>query len=347
MPIKKELFGTLASGERVYRYTLQNESGMRVCVLNFGGAIQQLWVPDRNGRLADIVCGFDDAAYYALAGGQQGSLVGRFCNRIANGKFVLDGCDYQLSCNSGAHHLHGGTVGFHKKLWSITPIETENALLLEYLSPDGEEGYPGNLRVSVTYTLTEGNALRLHYRAVTDQKTVVNLTNHAYFNLAGYDGGDILSHELWVDADRYLPVTDTLVPTGEIASVTSTPFDFTSQKQIGKDFAALARGYDQCLVFTDRGEKAILHRASLYDPTSGREMQIFTDQPAMQLYTGNYLAEEPYPFKNGVPQLRFGAVCPETQKMPDSPNHPHFSNAVLCAAEVYDYTTEYRFSVKQ
>lgn len=346
MSIKKELFGVLSGGEEIYRYTLQNTNGMRVCVLNFGGAIQQLWVPDKNGRLADIVCGFDKAEYYQLAGGQQGSLVGRFCNRIANGRFVLDGREHQLACNSGAHHLHGGTVGFHKRIWRVTPLEDENALSLEYLSPDGEEGYPGTLRVTVTYTLTDENALRLHYSAVTDQKTVVNLTNHAYFNLAGFDGGNVLSHLLWVDADRYLPVTDTLVPTGEIASVRGTPFDFLEAKPLGRDFSLLSRGYDQCLVFADRGERAFLHRVTLYHPQSGREMKVYTDQPAMQLYTGNYLAEDPYPFKNGVPQLRFGAVCPETQKMPDSPNHPNFSNAVLCAAEVYDYTTEYRFSVK-
>ena len=345
MSIKKELFGTLPNGQSVYRYILKNPNGMRVCVLNFGGAIQQLWVPDRHGTLADVVCGFDSAEYYALAGGQQGSLVGRFCNRIANGHLELDGKEYRLSQNSGAHHLHGGTVGFHTRMWQVTPLEDENALRLEYLSPNGEEGYPGNLHVAVTYTLTEENTLRLRYCATTDQKTVVNLTNHAYFNLAGFDGGDILSHELWVDADRYLPVDDTLVPTGELASVQGTPFDFRVAKEIGRDFAALARGYDQCLVFTERKKCGLLHRVTLRAAASGREMHVFTDQPSMQLYTGNYLGVQPYPFKNGVPQLRFGAVCPETQKMPDSPHHPHFSNTALDVGELYEYTTEYRFSV--
>lgn len=344
MSIVRELFGTLHDGGAVYRYIMRNENGMQLAILTLGGAIQQILVPDRNGNVDDVICGFDDLSSYLACPGQHGALIGRFGNRIARGKFTLDGVTYTLATNNGVNHLHGGLVGFHHKLWSATPTDGEEpSLALRYTSPDGEEGYPGTLSVCVTYTLTKKDGIAIHYVATTDKKTVLNLTNHAYFNLGGIGSGSTLSHELWLDADTYLPVDDTKIPTGEKASVAGTPFDFRTARAIGS--GAPCDLYDHCFNFTS-GSGALPLRGVLYEPVSGREMKMYTDQPSVQLYTGNHLGDPAFPFKSGVAQVPFGGVCLETQKAPDAPNQPQLAVATLSPGEIYDYTTVYEFSTR-
>lgn len=345
MSIVRERFGTLANGNEVYRYILKNENGMQIAVLTLGGAIQQILVPDRNGVMDDVICGFDDLASYLDCPGQHGALIGRFGNRIARGKFTLDGVEYTLATNNGVNHLHGGLVGYHRRIWEAEAIDAaEPALVLSYTSPDGEEGYPGTLRVTVTYTLTKSNAISIRYVATTDKKTVLNLTNHAYFNLGGIASGSTLSHRLELDADTYLPVDDTKIPTGEKASVTGTPFDFTTEREIGDGCPADV--YDHCFNFAGGETDAPVWRGTLYEPVSGRQMKMYTNQPSVQIYTGNHLGSPKFPFKGGVAQVPYGGVCLETQKAPDAPNQPQLADAVLSPGEVYDYTTVYEFSVR-
>lgn len=356
MSIEKKLFGRLATAdteEEVYAYTLCNGNGMRAKILNFGGALVELWVPDRNGNFADVVGGYDSLESYVYGDGYQGALIGRFGNRIAKGRFSLDGKDYTLAVNNGVNHLHGGDVGFSHRIWEVTEVDGEEpALILRLISPDGEEGYPGTLSVTVTYRLTTQNGLVLHYEATTDQATPVNLTNHSYFNLRGFDFGSIRPLQLTLDADAYLPTDDTLIPTGEIRAVEGTPFDFREGKAMGKDIGAshpdllTAGGYDHCLVFTKREIEGIVCRGELYDPESGRVMTLYTDQPCVQLYSGNFLTNDQFPFKGNYPQKRQMLLCLETEHMPDSVHRSHFTNTVLRPGERYDYTTEYRFGIK-
>ena len=353
MSIEKRFFGKLCSGEEVYSYTLQNKNGMKVKILSYGGAIAELWTPDRNGSFADLVGGYDSLDSYVGGDGYQGALIGRVGNRIAKGRFTLDGVKYTLAVNNGENHLHGGDVGFDSKVWSVTEVDSdEPELELGYLSPDGEEGYPGALDVKVTYKLTADNALSINYRATTDKKTVLNLTNHTYFNLAGYTHGTVLDHELYLDADSFLPTDEGLIPTGELRSVEGTPFDFRTPKTLSRDFYAddiclkLAGGYDHCLNFTGGETGRIERRAELYHPDSGRVMEVYTDQPCVQLYTGNFLNNEKYPFKGGFAQRKQSFVCLETQHMPDSINHGNFTDCTLSPGEVYDYTTVYKFSTR-
>lgn len=343
MNIICEGFGKLGDGRSVFRYRLKNENGMEIAILTLGGAIQKILVPDRAGNYDDVICGFDTLEEYLSCPGQHGALIGRFGNRIARGKFALDGKEYTLATNNGANHLHGGLVGYHHRLWEALPLDGEEpALRLSYTSPDGEEGYPGTLSVTVTYTLTSRNAISIAYHATTDQKTILNLTNHAYFNLAGL-GGNVLSHELWLDADTYLPVDESKIPTGEKASVSGTPFDFTTPVAIGARMPVDA--YDHCLNFKGGESETPLLRGTLYHKESGREMKMYTDQPSVQLYTGNHLGDPAFPFK-GHAQVKYGGVCLETQKAPDAPNQPHLANAVLAPDETYDYVTIYEFSVR-
>ncbi len=349
--IEKKLFGTLSNGTEVYSYTLRNRNGMKVKISSYGGTVMELWVPDREGKLADVVGGYDNLDSYVGGDGYQGALIGRVGNRIAKGRFTLDGVDYTLAVNNGENHLHGGDVGFDSRVWSVTEKDSdEPELELCLTSADGEEGYPGRLDVKVAYKLTADNALSINYRAVTDKRTPVNLTNHMYFNLAGYTDGNVLDHELYLDADSFLPTDEGLIPTGEIRSVSGTSFDFRTPKTLGRDFYCddiclkIAGGYDHCLNFT-RGETGnIERRGELYDPESGRAMEVYTDQPCVQLYTGNFLNNEKYPFKGGVAQRPQSFVCLETQHMPDSINHPNFTDCTLSPGEVYDYTTVYKFS---
>lgn len=353
MSIVKQHFGILPDGSNVHRYTMKNENGMSVSILDFGGVIQQILVPDRRGRFTDVVGGYDNVTDYYYGDGYQGALIGRWGNRICRGKFTLEGKQYTLYINNGENHLHGGKEGFDHKIWSVTEQDgAEPALVLHYVSPDGEEGYPGTLDLTVTYTLKQSNALSIRYVATTDKPTVLNLTNHCYFNLGGFASGKILDHVLQLDADTYLPTDEGLIPTGEIKSVTGTPFDFRTPKTIGKDFNSdnadlrFAGGYDHCFNFTGGAPKEPIWRATLYDPASGREMRVITDQPCVQCYTGNFLSNAEHPFKGGYPQSPQNAVCLETQHMPDSPNHENFTNTVLRPDEVYDFTTEYVFSVR-
>ena len=354
MSIQKQLFGRLPDGREVYRYTLQNEQLMTVGILDLGGIIQQIIVPDRNGLMSDVVCGFDSLAGYLLDTSSQGSMVGRFANRIANASFSLDGVEYAISKNRGKHHIHGGFSGFNRKLWDARVTDgDEPSLQLHYISPDGEEGYPGALDVTVTYTLKASNTLSVRYRATTDKKTVVHLTNHSYFNLGGFGSGTILDHTLWMDADSYLVADADLIPTGEIALVENTPFDFRTPKTIGKDIGAdhpqikVMNGYDTCYRFVGGAQKEPLLRAVVCEPKSGREMRVLTTQPCAQLYTANGMNKAHNPFKGGVMQVPRTAFCIETGGMPDSVHHAHFVSPVLDVGEVYDHTTEFAFSVKE
>lgn len=351
MGISKVFFGKLSDGRSVTEYTLENKNGVKVKLLDYGATVKEIHVPDRNGNFADVVAGYDSLDSYVNADGYQGAVIGRVGNRICRGKFTLDGKDYSLFINNGPNHLHGGEFGFNSKVWDMETVsEDEPSIIFSYISPDGEEGYPGTLKVSVKYTLSSDNALSINYVASTDKKTIVNLTNHSYFNLGGYDSGSIHSHELFLDAEYYLPTDDTLIPTGEIKSVKGTPFDFTTSKEIGRDISSnnqdliFARGYDHCFYFGE--SENIVKRAELYDKNSGRVMEMFTNQPAVHIYTGNYVNNEKYPFKGGVAQEEQTLVCLETEKMPDSINHNNFTNVILEPGEVYDFTTVFKFSVK-
>ncbi len=351
--ITKQPFGNLDGGQEIYCYTMKNVNGMSVRICEFGGAIMEIRVPDRWGRMSDVVGGFDSLRDYVLAGGYIGALIGRTGNRIARGKYRIGTREYSAYCNNGKNSLHGGRVGFSHRVWNVKPMDgDEPKLILTLDSPDAEEGYPGNLKVKVTYSLLASNALSIRYEATTDQKTIVNLTNHAYFNLGGYASGKVFDHVLQIDADRYLPTDDGLIPTGELRSVRNTPFDFREPKRIGEDFdlqdtdLGLAGGYDHCLCFVGGETKEPVLRVSVYEPNSGRTMQVYTNQPCVQFYSGNFLDDADYPLKGGYPQNKQSMFCLETQKMPDAINHSNFDNVVLSPEETYDYTTVYQFSVK-
>ncbi len=353
MSILKELYGS-HRGCEVYKYTLTNEMGMSVVISNFGATILSIKVPDKNGEVADVICGYDDLKSYVEADGYQGAIIGRVGNRICKGKFTLDGVDYNMHINNGPNHLHGGKEGFDKKIWSVKVLNdaVEPSISLFLLSADKDEGYPGNLAVTVSYALKNDGSLSIRYEAATDKRTIINLTNHTYFNLGGYDSGKIYDHELWLDADTYLPTDETLIPTGEIRSVEGTPFDFRLPKKIGRDIKTqdmdliIAGGYDHCLNFVG-GESTIPKlRARVIHRASGRVMEMYTNQPCVQFYSGNFLTNEKYPFKNGVPQEIQMAFCLETQHMPDSINHGNFTNVILEPSEKYDYITVYKFSVE-
>ena len=353
MNIEKRYFGTCESGD-VDMYTMTVDSGMNVSIITFGGAIVGLNAPNKQGKLADVIGGYDMLESYVEGDGYQGALIGRVGNRIAKGKFTLDGKDYQLYINNGENHLHGGQFGFSHKIWSANAhVEDDGCVLdLEYVSPDGEENYPGTLTVNVTYKLTQDNALSITYRATTDKRTVINLTNHSYFNLGGFASGKIFDHEMWMDVESFLPTDAGLIPTGEIISVKGTAFDFTSPKTIGRDFdlsyepLALAGGYDHCLNFVKRDDPMAQPRIKVCDPKTDREMHVYTDMPSVQFYSGNFLKNEKYPFKGGYPQATQNAFCLETQKMPDSINHENFTSCVLEVGEKFKSTTVYKFIVQ-
>ena len=350
--IEKTAFGTLPDDRAVDLYTLRNAQGMTVKITTYGGAITSWTAPDKAGKYEDITLGCDSLAGYLRGTPFFGALIGRYGNRIAKGKFTLDGTAYALATNNIGNSLHGGIQGFDKVLWTAAPTDGEEpALKLTYLSKDGEEGYPGNLSVTVVYTLQKDNALRMDYTATTDKPTVVNLTNHAYFNLAGAGKGDILGHELLLNAPAYLPVDSTLIPTGEVRPVAGTVFDFTTSTPIGarvNDAADLqikyGLGYDHCWVLAD--SSSTLHpAATLREPTSGRVMEVLTTEPAVQFYCGNFLDGKVIG-KGGVAYQHRTGLCLETQHYPDSPNQPKFPSTVLRPGETYRTTTVYRFSAK-
>ena len=351
MSIKKKLFGVLPDGREAYAYSLKNRNGVKVKICEYGATILSVKVPDQNGTLDDVVGGYSGLQSYVEADGYQGAVIGRVGNRIGNARFILEGKEYVLAQNNGRNSLHGGKYGFNAKLWTAEIIsENEPCIVFSCVSEDMDEGYPGNLNVKVKYTLTENNRLTISYTAVSDKTTVVNLTNHTYFNLGGYASGSILGHTLWLDADTYLPTDSELIPTGEIRSVEGTPLDFRVAKTVGRDFDLEsvelkdAGGYDHCMNFTGGATNEMALRAILTDTRSGRVMKMYTDQPCVQFYSGNFLNNEKYPFKNGYPQHPQAALCLETQKMPDSINHENFTSTLLRAREVYTHNTAYEFS---
>ncbi len=352
--ITRTAFGTTADGKPVELFTLTNAHGVEVRAMTYGATIVSLRTPDRGGRLGDIVLGHPTLAGYLAQSPYFGAVVGRYGNRIAKGRFSLDGKAYQLATNNGPNHLHGGVRGFDKVVWNAEPAETDSsaAVTFSYVSPAGEEGYPGTLHARVTYTLTDRDELRVDYLATTDQATPVNLTQHSYFNLAGAGTRDILGHELMIAADRYTPVDATLIPTGEIAPVAGTPFDFRTPTAIGARIdqndvqIQNGKGYDHNWVLNRAGaaEGALVHAARVTEPTTGRTLDVFTTEPGLQFYSGNFL-DGTITGKDGqVYRHRYG-FCLETQHFPDSPNHPNFPSTILRPGREYRSTTVFQFGV--
>ncbi|HVW38205.1 MAG TPA: aldose epimerase family protein [Pirellulales bacterium] len=347
MSVTKSAFGKLPDGAQVDLYTLKNARGVTVKIMTYGGIITSLKAPDRRGQPGEVQLGFDTLDEYLKGHPYFGALCGRVANRIAGGRFAIDGKTYQLATNNGPNHLHGGEKGFDKKVWKAEPIEDKDRVGVEltYVSPDGEEGYPGTLSTTVVYSLTDKNELTIDYTAETDKPTPINLTNHTYWNLADGGKSDVLAHRLTLKSSRYLPVDATMIPTGEVKSVTGTPMDFTRETAIGARIEQVGGepgGYDHCYVLDKQpGEKLSL-AARLVDPASGRVMEVFTTEPAIQLYTGNFL--------DGTLKSRgatFGqrhAVCLETQHYPDSINQPKFPSTLLKPGQTYRHTTMHRFS---
>jgi aldose 1-epimerase len=337
-----------AEGGKVEIYTLTNAHGLRARVMTWGASIVEMSVPDRDGQLADVTLGFDSPEPYLVPHPFFGAIAGRFANRIAKGKFTLDGHEHTLATNNGPNHLHGGVRGFDKRNWTGEPVGA-NAVRFRYTSPNGEEGYPGTLQAAATYTLTDNDELRLDYEATTDQPTVLNLTNHAFWNLSGHRDGalaeaDIRAHELRIPATRYTVVDAESIPTGELRAAADSVMDFTTAKPLGRDLAALkdspGSGYDHNYVLDPAPSPALA--AELRDPASGRTMRVFTTEPAIQLYTGNYLNN--VAGKGGAIYAKYAGVCLETQHFPDAPNQPSFPSAVLRPGQTFHSTTVYQFS---
>jgi aldose 1-epimerase len=347
-------FGTAANGRPAHLFTLANASGMEVGITDFGGIVPFLKVPDRSGKLEDVVLGFDRLEQYGENRPYFGAVIGRNANRISNACFTLEGKRYQLAANNGKHHIHGGINGFDKVTWDAETVDDEHqiGLRLQYLSRDGEEGYPGNLAVAVLFTLTEDNRLIIRFTAETDKPTPVNLTHHGYFNLKGAGNGDILGHQLTIYADRYTPSDSQLITTGEIKQVAGTPLDFRKPTPIGERIADVEgddehRGYDHNYII--EGWKESHHElrkaASVYEPKTGRTMNVWTTEPAIQLYTSNFL-DGTIIGKNNMPYHRHDAFCLETQHYPDSPNKPHFPSVILAPGQTYHHTVVYQFGTK-
>jgi aldose 1-epimerase len=343
------LFGRLPDGTAIQLYTLTNAHGLRATISTYGGILTSLLVPDAAGQLGDVVLGFDSLAgyqspEYRKAGPYFGALIGRYGNRIARGRFMLDGKAYVLATNNGPNHLHGGLQGFDKVVWTAEPGTSPRGqtLTLRYLSRDGEEGYPGNLLVTVMYTLTPDDALQIDYSATTDKATPVNLTNHSYFNLSG--GKDVLGHEVTLPASRYTVVDDALIPTGELRPVQGTPFDFTTAHTIGERIAQVPGGYDHNWVL-DRAT-GLREAASVYEPTSGRTLQVHTTEPGVQFYTGNFL-DGSLKGKGDKVYGRYAGFCLETQHYPDSPNQPGFPSTILQPGHPLHSTTLFAFGVRR
>jgi aldose 1-epimerase len=323
-------YGKMPDGTVVKEFTLRDAHGMVAKVISYGATLTELQAPDKNGMTTNVVLGAKSLEEYTKSFNAAAATIGRFGNRIAKARFTLDGVEYKLAANNGPNHLHGGPTGFAKRVWAGKALDSGDAVQFTYFSKDGEEGYPGNLTVKVTYTLTDKNELRLDYEATTDKATPVNFTNHAYFNLAGH--GDILDHELWLGADHYTPVDDGLIPTGEIAPVKGTPLDFTAAKRVGDRIDAFKpklAGYDQNYVVTGGG-KSLALAARLTDPKSGRVMEMRTTEPGFQLYAGNHVKHK--------------GLCLESQHFPDSPNKPNFPSCILRPGETFKSTTIYAFS---
>ncbi|MDP2887330.1 MAG: aldose epimerase family protein [Ignavibacteria bacterium] len=348
----KESFGKTPDGTEIFVYTLHNKNGMEARVTNYGGTLLSLLVPDRNGNRTDVVLGFDSLATYIKDAPHFGSTMGRYANRIGKAMFQLNGIRYTLARNSGANHIHGGLKGFDKVAWNVDEHESKvgKSLVLNYLSRDGEEGYPGNLSVKVMYSVTDSNGLKIEYTATTDKPTVMNLTNHSYFNLAGAGNGSILDHELFIDADRFTPVDTESIPTGELRSVHGTPLDFTTPTRIG---VRIDDGYEQLKKGGGYNHNLVLNKpanafglaARVYEETSGRVMEVLTTEPGLQFYTPNFVNAK-YVGKEGKKYDHRCGFCLETEHFPDSPNKPQFPSTVVNPGDTYTSTTVYRFSTR-
>ena len=334
-------------GKEVDLYTLVNHKGDTVTITNYGGAVTSFVVPDKNGNYSSVIIGFDSLAPYLQKPPYFGALIGRYANRIGDATFTLYKSTYKLDANDGKNTLHGGLKGFDKVIWNVSvPSDTVPSLVLTYDSKNGEEGYPGNLNVKVQYTLTDDDGLKIEYNAETDKATPVNLTNHSYFNLSGNTENSILNETLWIDADKYTPVDSTLIPTGEIKSVKGTPFDFTTPKKIGRNIDSVKGGYDHNFVLNRTDSTSLQKAAEVSDSLSGRTLEVYTTQPGIQFYTGNFLDGT---FKNhgGNPITKHSALCLETQHFPDSPNKSNFPNTILQPGEKYHEVTVYKVKVNQ
>ncbi len=346
MTVARSDFGTTSAGQTAHRFDCVNRHGLRLVLTDYGAIVVAVEVPDREGKLANITLGFDSLAGYLQRHPYFGATVGRYCNRIAKGEFTLNGKAYTLATNNGPNHLHGGIEGFDRQMWDAEPITTANEVGVRFrrLSPAGEEGYPGNLQVSATYTLNNQNELKLEFDATTDAPTVANLTNHCYWNLAGAGQGNILNHQLTLAADQYLAVDESLIPTGEMASVEGTPLDFRAPHAVGERIDQLAGepgGYDHCFVLRPEAGKLRL-AARVSDPATGRVMEILTTQPGIQFYSGNFLDGS----ESAGGFAKHDAFCLETQHFPDSPNHPTFPSTLLKPGETLHEVTVHRFSVQ-
>jgi aldose 1-epimerase len=347
--IEKKEFGKMPDGTVIDQYTL-TAGKTTIKVITLGGIITEIHTPDKTGKVDDIVLGFDNLDGYLKGHPYFGAITGRYANRIAKGKFTLEGKDYTLATNNGANHLHGGKVGFDKVVWKAAEVKSDHTAGLELTrkSPDGEEGYPGNLDVLVRYTLTDKGELVIDYEATTDKATPINLTNHTYFNLAGIKGGDILGHEVWLNADKYTPADDTLITTGKIEPVKGTPFDFTHAKAIGKDIAEAKgdpSGYDLNYVLQRPQGNDLVMAARVREPKSGRVLEVFTTEPGIQFYSGNFL-DGTNVGKGGVAYKKHFGFCLETQHYPDSPNKPEWPTTILRPGQQYKTTTIYKFGVE-
>lgn len=348
--LKPENFNTIVDGKNVHLYVLENPSGMEVCATNYGGRIVSIMVPDRNGNFQDVVLGHDSIADYINIDGNFGALIGRYGNRIAQGKFTLDSIEYQLPQNNYGHCLHGGPVGFHHKVWdAVQP--NDSTLELRLQSPDGEAGFPGNLNVKVVYTLTYDNSLKLEYTATTDKPTVVNLTNHSYFNLSGNPDKDILDETVMFNADSFTPIDSTFMTSGEIRTVEGTPFDFRKGKTVGQDINAEDEqlrnglGYDHNMILNTDGNLSML-AGKITDSGSGISMEIYTTEPGIQFYTGNFL-DGKVKGKKGIAYPRRSAICVETQHYPNSPNLSNYPSTVLRPGEIYSSSCIYKFTIEK
>ena len=335
-------------GEKVTQYTLTNPSGMIVKIINYGATVTDIITPDKNGKMGNVVLGYDSLAGFLQPGNPYfGCVVGRYANRIANAKFTLDGKEYTLAPNNNGNTLHGGNKGFDKRVWKASDINTDSisSIKFTYDSKDGEEGYPGNLHSEVVYSLSRNNELKIEYTATTDKTTPINLTNHCYFNLSGGTDSTILDHELMINAGQYTPVNDKLIPTGKIDTVEGNAMDFRTAKKIGKDIAQVAGGYDHNWVF-QKPENRFDMIASLYHAPSGRYMEVRTTEPGIQFYSGNFLNGTLKYTRGRVKYVKHAGLCLETQHFPDSPNQPSFPNTILKPGETYQHITTYKFSIK-
>lgn len=339
----KVFYGTVDK-DTVYAYTIKNKKSFKAVISNYGGTLLELWTPDKSGVSGDVILGYDSlSGYMQKSNPYFGALIGRYANRISHAAFTIDGKQYTLAPNDHGNTLHGGVKGFDKVIWNVNLVN-DSSVALSYASRDGEEGFPGNLNVKVVYTVTSGNELMIDYTALSDMKTPVNLTNHAYFNLSAGKDSTVLTQEITIHATRYTQVNDSIIPTGNLVSVKNGPMDFLRAKKIGKDISAVKGGYDHNFVI-DKKDSSLAIAASVFDPESGRIMEVFTTQPGIQFYTGNFL-NGTLTGRDGKKIVKHGAFCLETQHFPDSPNQPSFPNTILDPGRTFHELTIYKFSVK-